>query len=148
MVSAGCSWCCICVVRFLWSSARNRWIGGDVEDRVNGQLGAIMQAATFINTVGGYNGDMRLYRVEPPVAYSKGGRLFASDYVVVSTAQVLYTGPETCIFPSDERGKVLSWSALEGSYRGGLDHVAALNGAGYRVKQTSRKAGWFSLVFQ
>ena len=105
-----------------------------------------MQTATFIDTVDGYNGDMRLYRVEPPVAYSKGGRLFASDYVVVSTAQVLYTGPETSIFPSDERGKVLSWSTLEGSYRGSLDHVAALNGAGYRVKQASKKQGWWSSI--
>ena len=58
--------------------------------------------------------------------------LSPSGYVIVS-AMAMYSGPETYIFPADEAGKVTDWGELDGSYRGGLDHDAALTGAGYTV---------------
>jgi len=45
----------------------------------------------------------------------------------------MFSGPETYIFPANGNGKVLSFLELEGSYRGGLNHFKALEGAGYVV---------------
>ncbi len=55
------------------------------------------------------------------------------EYVVVSAADVFYSGPETYIFEADAEGEVTNWSELEGSFKGDLDHVQALWEAGYRV---------------
>ena len=57
------------------------------------------------------------------------------EYVVVSAADVMYSGPETYIFGADENGEVVDWLELPGSFRGKLDHVAALEGAGYEVER-------------
>lgn len=57
------------------------------------------------------------------------------QHVVVSSVIAPYTGPETYIFPSNAAGDVISYSELDGSYRGGLDHKQALENAGYEVKE-------------
>lgn len=67
-------------------------------------------------------------------------------YVVVSAADVPYSGPETYIFPSNEKGTILKYTELPGSFRGALDHARALRNAGYVVigapinKQALREA--------
>lgn len=68
-----------------------------------------------------------LFRVEPPMG--------AFGHVVVSAANVMYSGPETYIFGADETGKVHDWMELDGSYRGGLDIDKALLNAGYVVRR-------------
>lgn len=82
----------------------------------------------------GFTGDARLYRVEPEVAYStlENEEPF-SNYVVVSGVDNIYAC-ETYIFPADERGHVLDWGELPGSFRGYIDHEEALNYAGYEVR--------------
>ena len=46
-------------------------------------------------------------------------------------------GPETYIFPSDDKGEIFDWGELTGSYRGGTDHAEALRRAGYVIRQAS-----------
>lgn len=93
-----------------------------------------MTTATFIKNW--YNGvaDQSLYRLDDPVSYKdENDAEQSTEYVVVSAAIAMFTGPETYIFPADEDGKVLDWGELEGSYRGGLDKKSALEGAGWVV---------------
>lgn len=73
-----------------------------------------------------------VYKVDPPIEYDEDRE---ATYVVVSANTVPYSGPETYIFPSTDGGEVTDWLELEGSYRGGLDHAAALGNAGYTVTE-------------
>ena len=84
--------------------------------------------ATFIKQLKkGFKGDARLYKLDPP--------LLDIEYVVVSaTIPVFGGGPETYIFKSSNTGEVKYWGELEGSFRGGLDHIKALAGMGYEVE--------------
>ena len=93
-----------------------------------------MKTATFMKELYGYTGTAKLYRLSEPVEY---GYEVAetTEYVVVSATFVMFSGPETYIFPADESGNVLIWSELAGSYKGGLSHVCALNDAGFAVEQ-------------
>ena len=82
-----------------------------------------------------FTGSAALYRLSEPLVDldwddAERGRY---EYVVVSATVVPYSAPETYIFPSNEDGEVVSWSELNGSFRGGLDHAKALRGAGYEV---------------
>lgn len=70
------------------------------------------------------NGDARLYQLSKP--------LTGNDYVVVSGISNAW-GTETYIFPADKSGEITSWGELEGSFRGAIDHAAALRGAGYEA---------------
>lgn len=81
--------------------------------------------AVLIRSLGGFANDARLYRMEPP--------LEGHEYVVVSAADVMFTGPETYIFPASKDGRVIDWGEMDGSYRGGLSHEEALRGAGYEI---------------
>ncbi|HEY6117458.1 MAG TPA: hypothetical protein VI172_16010 [Candidatus Dormibacteraeota bacterium] len=83
------------------------------------------KTATFIKHIQGWRGDARLYRLSPPHE--------ASPHVIVSATEVPYLGPETYIFPATDEGSIVSWSEMEGSYRGGLDHAQALRNAGYEI---------------
>jgi len=84
------------------------------------------KTATFVKNLDNFTGDARLYKLDPPMD--------GNQYVVVSATIVPFSGPETCIFPSNEDGKVTSWGELYGSFRGGLDHQQALENAGYERK--------------
>lgn len=81
------------------------------------------KTATFVKKLKGFNGDARLYRMEPPHE--------GAEYVVVSAVIAPFSGPETYIFAADADGEVTSWSEMDGSFRGGLSHTEALSGAGY-----------------
>lgn len=98
------------------------------------------KTATFIRDLTGADSVTKasLYKLDPPIdcgGLFDDGEPDTSTYVRVSAANVPFGGPETYIFASDDQGAVTNWSELEGSYKGGLDHVAALAGAGYEVVQ-------------
>lgn len=72
-----------------------------------------------------------LYQIDPVAHFVDWkGDLVPVEYVVVSALPAAFdTGePETYIFESDESGKVLDWSELPGSFRGGLDEDRAIQG--------------------
>ena len=80
--------------------------------------------------------EQRLYRVDPPIrpyTFAEEPEADPTDYVIVSAANVPFSGPETYIFPADENGEVIDWVELGGSFRGALDHEQALRNAGYTV---------------
>lgn len=55
------------------------------------------------------------------------------EYVIVSAAVL---ANETYIFKANSNGEVVSWSDLNGSFHGALDHERALRNAGYTVVTT------------
>ena len=85
----------------------------------------MLKAATKIRDIVGWRGTVALYRLSEPVAYDGG----TTGHVVVSAAITPDKGRETFLFPADDAGRVLAWGELDGSFRGGLSHKAALNGA-------------------
>jgi hypothetical protein len=91
-----------------------------------------MKTAIFVRSLD-WTGDARLYRLGDPIGCGWDGEAGTTDHVVVSAVVVLFSGPETYIFPATSEGKVISWGELEGSFRGGLDHAVALMGAGYSI---------------
>ena len=96
-----------------------------------------MTAKLIKSTLLGFRGTVHLYELSDPVAfdYPYSNRIFCihTNYVVVSEANIPYSGPETYIFPADKDGEVLSWTELKGSFRGELNHERALQNAGYEV---------------
>lgn len=56
-----------------------------------------------------------------------------TEFVVTFAAAVLFSGPETYIFAADENGEILSWSEMDGSFRGDLNHEQAIKNAGWIV---------------
>lgn len=91
----------------------------------------VEKIAKFIRDLDGFTGTASLYRVSPPMRSGWTDEYYG--FVIVSAAMVSDV-PETYIFGADEDGEVLHWLELPGSFRGALDHVAALEGAGYRVR--------------
>lgn len=87
--------------------------------------------ATFVRRLGSpvnpQVARQEIFKVDPPMG--------EYHYVLVSAADVMYSGPETYIFGSDENGEVHDWAELDGSYRGGLDIDTALLNAGYVVRR-------------
>lgn len=84
----------------------------------------------------------RLLHTEPPNEVGAVWKIYELDpphegakTVVVSAANVMFSGPETYIFAATKDGKIKDgeWRELDGSYRGGLDHAEALRLAGYEV---------------
>lgn len=73
----------------------------------------------------GVGASWRLYHLSEP--------LDGHAHVIVSANVVMFSGPETYIFGADSNGEIVDWCELEGSFKGSLDHVAALNNAGYEV---------------
>ena len=79
------------------------------------------------------SGEQRFYYLDPPMepdVYDTEDMELVS-FVVVSAANVPYTGAETYIFRADPWGRVASYGELPGSFQGGWDHEAALIRAGY-----------------
>lgn len=95
-----------------------------------------MKTATFVKELSGFAGAAKLYKLSEPVKYNKPYRkndppAEETIFVVVSATSVIFSGPETYIFPSDEDGKVVDWGELDGSFRGEFDHERALRGLGF-----------------
>jgi len=96
----------------------------------------LQTTATFLRDVNpDHNGQMKLYRVDPPVRVSEWDdeNLEKTEYVVVSAANT-YSGPETFIFPSDADGNVTHWVEIAGSSRGDLDHARAIARSGWVLR--------------
>ena len=100
-----------------------------------------MEAKFLKNMKGSFTGDARLYELSKAVTFKSG---YDDDdnpvqdetyFVVVSGIVAMFSGRETYIFPSDQDGNVLDWGELEGSFRGNIDHQAALANLGYEVIQ-------------
>lgn len=77
----------------------------------------------------GFIGDACLWHLSKQVIYDGG----STEYVVTSAVNVPFEGPETYIFPADEGGNILDWLELEGSFKGGLNHEAAILCAGWKI---------------
>jgi hypothetical protein len=58
-------------------------------------------------------------------------RIQGHKYVITSATNVQFSGPETYMFAADEKGNIIDWSELPGSYRGGLDHKTCFESIGY-----------------
>ena len=97
-----------------------------------------MKTATFVEDRNGWNGHASLYKLSHAVEYN-GPRsdndppAKRTQYVIVSAVVAPATGEETYVFPADAQGKVLSWTELDGSYRGGMSHTEALWQAGFEL---------------
>jgi len=77
-----------------------------------------------------FSGAANLYRLSRPLKdYDGKGHRF----VIVSAKDVMFSGPETYIFPATEDGEIVDWMEMPGSFRGSLDHNQALRNAGYEV---------------
>lgn len=97
------------------------------------------KTARELKRLEGWQGDARVFELSEPVAYDYDWNTdeykSSTKFVVVSAASVMFSGAETYIFACDENGEVLNWMELEGSFKGGLDHERALQGAGFEVEQ-------------
>lgn len=101
-------------------------------------MGAEAKTATFIRDVSAQNkarGEQRLYLVSPPMVAAKWDDSETTEYpyVIVSAVDVIFSGPETYIFPATPGGEIADWGELAGSFKGALDHEEALTNAGYTV---------------
>ena len=77
--------------------------------------------------------DARLFRLSVPLR-GYGSRATKATYVVVSASCAPgLRRPETYIFAATRRGTIRNWLEMPGSFQGAMDHVRALNDAGYRV---------------
>lgn len=85
--------------------------------------------ATFRKHLSNFNGDARLFAVEPPVTFGDDQK---SGFVVVS--KINSWAHETYIFPANEQGEVVDWCELDGSRKGEHSHEAVLRAAGYEVE--------------
>lgn len=86
-----------------------------------------------------WGGNATLYQLSHDVEYDRPhdkNDLPAqrTRFVIVSAVCAMITGDETLIFPANEQGEALSWTELDGSYRGGQDHNAALARAGFECR--------------
>jgi len=90
--------------------------------------------AKFIKDLDGFSGSAKLFSVDPPIKDYDGETSFS--HVVVSATIAMYSGAKTYIFGANADGRVIDWGELPGSYRGGLSHTDALEGAGYAVDMT------------
>lgn len=89
--------------------------------------------ATERKQLDGMRGDARLYEMSPP--------LEGHTFVVVSAVIAMFSGPETYIFPANEKGEIEDWGELEGSQRGTLSHSDVLRELGYEVANSQPTPG-------
>jgi len=88
--------------------------------------------AKFIKDVSeNFTGIAKLYSVNPPVKDYEGNEY---NYVVSSGTNVMFSGPETYVFPADENGNVLDWGELDGSFKGSIDCEQAIINMGYEIE--------------
>ena len=95
------------------------------------------KTATKIKDLEDFTGRAALFRLSQPVAYDYDWDTeqykSETEFVVVSATDVMFSGPETYIFPASEDGEIVNWSELDGSFKGALDHELALRNAGFEV---------------
>ncbi len=86
-----------------------------------------IKTATFIKDMASRTATQKLYRMDPPHE--------GHEYVAASGVQSAFDTmmPETYLFGADADGKITSYSELDGSFRGSVDHEEAIREAGYKV---------------
>ena len=98
-----------------------------------------MNTAKELKKLDDFTGDARLFQLSQPVEYGYDYKAKkyekSTEFVVISAASAMFSGPETYIFPANEEGEVVDWCELEGSFKGGLDHERALKNAGYEITE-------------
>lgn len=62
-------------------------------------------------------------------------RIDGHKYVITSASNIEFTGPETYMFASDEKGNIVDWCELPGSYRGELDHKKCFEYINYKIHE-------------
>ena len=91
-----------------------------------------MITAEFIKDLDNFRGEAKLYHLSEPMDYGwdhdKEKPEGKTEYVVASGANVIFSGPETYIFPANKDGEVIDWGELDGSFKGGIDHEHAIDG--------------------
>jgi len=96
-----------------------------------------MKTAQLIKDVSkDFTGTAKVYKLEPPfrvVADWDGDFGGKVKYVVVSTTYAPFSGIETYIFPSDDKGNILDWGELQGSEQGTGSHILVLKNLGYTI---------------
>lgn len=98
-----------------------------------------MNTALLIrDNLSGFRGYAALYRCDPPMAesgyFAEEGELVKTfEYVIASTASVMFSGLETYLFGADAEGNVADWGELPGSSRGDYSHADVLRMAGYTL---------------
>lgn len=86
----------------------------------------MVATATFVSDVSkNFRGHTCHYRLSDP--------LCGFSDVVVSSANVFGSGPETYIFGAHSNGEVADWLELPGSTRGNASHEEVLASAGYSL---------------
>jgi len=90
-----------------------------------------IKTATFMGHIGlPVETDLTHYVAQQHYKCEKDGEVW---YVVVSAANVPWSGPETYIFPANEKGIISRHDEQKGSFNGALDHKRALVNAGFEV---------------
>ena len=92
---------------------------------------SIRNKATHIKTLNNWLSDARLYELDKPIEYDETGadKNPTTKYIIVSAVDVIFSGPETFIFPAHADGTVINHLEMDGSYKGGLSHSMALMNA-------------------
>lgn len=99
-------------------------------------MGTAKFQATLQATLPDWRGSAQVYRVDPPMTYRDDADDPKTTDLVVVSAVVAYSGPETYIFPARKVGdsfETINMLELHGSFRGALDHAQALKNAGYEA---------------
>lgn len=79
-----------------------------------------------------FKGTAVLYRLDPPLEYQDDENTYSFEFVVSSAVVVPITGPETLIFPSNDKGNVAWWTDITGC-RGVYSPSQAIEEEGYKV---------------
>lgn len=62
-------------------------------------------------------------------------RIDGHKFVITSVSNVQFSGPETYMFAADEKGNIVDWCELPGSYRGDLNHEKCFEEIGYKINE-------------
>lgn len=65
--------------------------------------------------------------------YVEGYTPKRTKFVITSAVDVLYSGPETYMFPANEHGEIINWGEMPGSFKGEFNHEKCIIGAGWKI---------------
>lgn len=92
----------------------------------------------------------KLWHLSEPIDYGEDedeDGEYTTNYVITS----IPANPEmieTFIFPCDERGVVLSWLELHGSFTGDYDHERAILNAGWQIESNKKEKEEIKLIIR
>ena len=94
------------------------------------------KTAKFIKTLDDWRSSAKLFELSEPMEYEllDSNERRKTSFVIVSAVIAMFTGAETYIFPATKDGEAINHLEMYGSFRGELDHIQALNNAGYTVE--------------